>query len=674
MTIKRYFLSLILLLTVAISAAGKGMGTWKSYLSYSNIQWVEQGGNKLYVLASSSLYSYNKNDKSIQTYDKTSGLSDMDIRFIGWNRPARRLVIVYSDYNIDLLDDKGNVTNVPDYYLKMLTVDKTVNGMDMSGTDCYLSTGFGLVKLNVAKAEVTDSYNLAFNVSYSYIENGYIYAASPTNGLYRALLTSNLLDRNNWVHTGSYAARPHTMDADLLAQAKTLKPGGPKRNTFIWTDFHNNRLYTTGGYFDPIADNWENPGIVQVLHGDEWEIYEDDFPSRTGYLYRGTKAVAVDPKNSGHVYVGARTGLYEFQSGRMVSFYNRDNSILQAAMDRGKELDNNYVLVNGLAYDRDGNLWVLNSQTKKENLIRLSRDGKMTSFCKPELMKDGVGLSGLSQMRQDSRGLLWFCKDDWRKPGLFSYDPKNDRLNAYTRFVNDDGNNVELTAVHCWAEDMEGNIWTGTTAGPLVLRRSQMNDKDSYRFVQVKVPRNDGSNLADYLLAGLDITAMAIDGGGRKWFGTKGNGAYLISADNMTQVQHFLTSNSNLLSNNVQSISINDATGEVFFATDKGLCSYMGDATKAADSPDDDKVYAYPNPVKPGYTGPITIVGLTLNADVKIVTTNGVLVAEGTSNGGTFVWNGKDKNGKRVASGIYMVLSADENGDNGTVCKVAVVN
>lgn len=126
------------------------------------------------------------------------------------------------------------------------------------------------------------------------------------------------------------------MDADLLAQAKTLKPGGPKRNTFIWTDFRNNRLYTAGGYFDPIADNWENPGIVQVLHGDEWELYEDDFPIRTGYLYRGTKAVAVDPKNSGHVYVGARTGLYEFQSGRMVSFYNRDNSILQAAMDRGK--------------------------------------------------------------------------------------------------------------------------------------------------------------------------------------------------------------------------------------------------------------------------------------------------------------------------------------------------
>ena len=671
MTIKRYFLSLFLLVSVVASAVAGGIGTWKNYLSYSNIQWVEQGGNKLYVLASNSLYSYNRNDQSIRTYDKINGLSGMDIKFIGWNRTAKRLVIVYSDYNIDLLDDRGNVTNVPDYYLKTLAVDKTVNGIDMSGAYCYLSTGFGLVKLNVSKAEITDSYNLAFPVNYSYIEGNYIYAASENNGLYRALLTANLLDRSNWTQVGNYVARSHTMDADLLAQAKRLSPGGPKRNTFIWTDFRNNRLYTTGGYYDPIADNWENPGIVQVLQGDDWDFFEDDFSARTGYAYLGTKAVAVDPRNSNHVFVGARTGLYEFLSGKMVAFYNKDNSILQSAMDDGRELGNDYVLVNGLAYDREGNLWVLNNQTKKENLIRMSKDGQMTSFSKAELMKDGVGLSGLSQMRLDSRNLLWFCNDHWIQPGLFSYDPKNDKLNAYTRFINDDGSNVDITAVHCWAEDLDNNIWIGTTAGPLLLQRSQMNKQDSYRFVQVKVPRNDGTNLADYLLAGLEITAMAVDGGGRKWFGTKGNGVYLISADNMMQL---ITTNSNLLSNNIQSISINHATGEVFFATDKGLCSYMSDATKAVDSPDDNSTYAYPNPVKPGYTGPITIVGLSLNVDVKIVTTNGVLVAEGTSNGGTFVWDGKDKNGKRVASGVYMVQSADENGDNGTVCKVAVVN
>jgi len=674
MTIKRYFLSLILFFSLVVTAFAGGVGTWKNYLAYSDVQWVEEGGNKLYVLASNSLYTYNKNDQSIKTYDKVNGLSDSDIRFIAWNKTVRRLVILYSNNNIDLLDDRGNVTNVPDYYLKTTMADKTVNGIDMSGVYCYLSTVFGLVKLNVAKAEISDSYNLSFPVNYSYIEGGYIYAASQSNGLYRAALSANLLDRNNWTSVGTYVERPRTADAALLAQAKTLNLGGPKRNTFVWTTFLNNRLYGTGGIYNPTVNNWENPGIVQVLQGDDWDFFEDNLSTRTGYPYIGTKAVAIDPRNSNHVYVGARTGLYEFMSGKMVAFYNKDNSILQGAIDRGRELGNDYVLVYGLAYDRDGNLWVINNQTKKENLIRVSKDGQMTSFSKPELMKDGVGLSGLSQMRLDSHNLLWFCNDHWIQPGLFSYDPKNDKLNAYTRFVNEDGSNVDITAVHCWAEDMDNNIWVGTTAGPMLLQRSQMNEQENYRFVQVKVPRNDGTNLADYLLAGLEITAMAVDGGGRKWFGTKGNGVYLISADNMKQLQHFVTTNSHLLSNNIQSISINHATGEVFFATDKGLCSYMSDATKAVDSPNDETTYAYPNPVKPGYTGPITIVGLSLNVNVKIVTTNGVLVAEGTSNGGTFVWNGKDKNGKRVASGVYMVQTADENGDNGTACKVAVVN
>lgn len=674
MTIKRYFLSLILFFSLVVTAFAGGVGTWKNYLAYSDVQWVEEGGNKLYVLASNSLYTYNKNDQSIKTYDKVNGLSDSDIRFIAWNKTARRLVILYSNNNIDLLDDRGNVTNVPDYYLKTTMADKTVNGLDMSGVYCYLSTVFGLVKLNVAKAEISDSYNLSFPVNYSYIESGYIYAASQSNGLYRAALSANLLDRNNWTNVGTYVERPRTADAALLAQAKTLNLGGPKRNTFVWTTFLNNRLYGTGGIYNPTVNNWENPGIVQVLQGDDWDFFEDNLSTRTGYPYIGTKAVAIDPRNSNHVYVGARTGLYEFMSGKMVAFYNKDNSILQGAIDRGRELGNDYVLVYGLAYDSEGNLWVLNNQTKKENLIRVSKDGQMTSFSKPELMKDGVGLSGLSQMRLDSRNLLWFCNDHWIQPGLFSYDPKNDKLNAYTRFVNEDGSNVDITAVHCWAEDMDNNIWVGTTAGPMLLQRSQMNEQENYRFVQVKVPRNDGTNLADYLLAGLEITAMAVDGGGRKWFGTKGNGVYLISTDNMKQLQHFVTTNSHLLSDNIQSISINHATGEVFFATDKGLCSYMSDATKAVDSPNDETTYAYPNPVKPGYTGPITIVGLSLNVNVKIVTTNGVLVAEGTSNGGTFVWNGKDKNGKRVASGVYMVQTADENGDNGTVCKVAVVN
>ena len=672
MTIKRYLLVAAFILLAYCNALAGGVGTWKNYLAYSDVQWVEEGSNKLYVLASNSLYTYNKNDQSIKTYDKVNGLSDTDIRFIAWNKTARRLVIIYSNNNIDLLDDRGNVTNVPDYYLKTTMADKTVNGIDISGVYCYLSTGFGLVKLNVAKAEISDSYNLSFPVNYSYIEGGYIYAASQSNGLYRAALSANLLDRNNWTSVGTYVERPRTADAALLAQAKTLNPGGPKYNGFAYIQYLNNRLYTVPGMFKSGYVDSNTPGAVQILHDGEWANYQENLSLKTGYDYLDNNVLAVDPRNANHVFVGGRTGLYEFLDGQLKAYYNKDNSLLQGAMYKGRELGNNYVLINGLRFDNKGDLWILNSQASRENLLRLSADGQMTSFSKPALMKDGVGGSVLTSMVFDNRNNLWFCNDHWDYPALFCYQPTTDKLLSFTRFVNEDGSNLDLVP-HSVMPLSNGDVWVTTTIGPLLLSQSVIDNPETAVFTQVKVPRNDGTNLADYLLSGIDVTCMAIDGGGRKWFGTKANGVYLISADNMTQVKHITSSNSPLLSDNILSIAINNATGEVFFGTDKGLCSYMSDATTPSDQPSEDKTYAYPNPVKPGYTGPITIIGLSMNADVKIVTTNGVLVVAGISNGGSFVWNGKDQFGKPVASGVYMVESADEDGNNGVVCKVAIV-
>ena len=206
-----------------------------------------------------------------------------------------------------------------------------------------------------------------------------------------------------------------------------------------------------------------------------------------------------------------------------------------------------------------------------------------------------------------------------------------------------------------------------------MLERNEMNN-DNPVFTQVKVPRNDGTNYADYLLANIDITSIAIDSGNRKWMGTSNNGVYLISADNMTQLQHFTTDNSPLLSNNVQAIAINPTTGEVFFGSDKGLCSYISDATQTNEEMTTDNVWAYPNPVNPGYTGPITITGLSYDADVKILSANGALVHEGRSNGGTYIWYGNDQKGRRVASGVYMVVTATRTGEKGTVCKIAIIN
>ena len=119
---------------------------------------------------------------------------------------------------------------------------------------------------------------------------------------------------------------------------------------------------------------------------------------------------------------------------------------------------------------------------------------------------------------------------------------------------------------------------------------------------------------------------------------------------------------------------MNHTTGELFIGTDNGLCSYMSDTPKAGQGMNKDNVYAYPNPVRPDYTGVITITDLDENADVKITTSNGVLVNSGKAANGQYKWYGLDRNGKRVASGVYMVEVATEEGDKGVVCKIAIIN
>ena len=674
--IKRtYILVLSCLLSILpLRSFGSGIGTWKNFLAYSNVQWIEKGGNVLYVLASNDLYAYNEKNNSIQTFDKVNGLNDIDIDFIAWNNVAKRLVIVYANQNIDLLTQKGEIVSLPDYYRKAMTDNKKVNGLYTEGAYCYVSTGFGVLKINVGRAEISDTYNLGFNVDYTYIEGNYIYAASSERGLYRALLSDNLLDRNNWKRTGNFVAQSKTIAPELMEKVKPLLPGGPKYNRFFFMQYLNDRLYTTGGAFEPGAVGLNQAGTVQVLKKDEWTIFQDELDKITGYYYHDMNCLAVDPRNPEHVFVGGRAGLYEFLNGKLKKYFNKDNSLLRPTVYQGRELGNDYVPVQGLVFDRKNNLWILNSGTKTTSLLELSPDGTMTDHSKPELMNKGLSLQVMRRPILDSRGLIWFVNSHYEAPGLFCYNPETDKLSVFHNFKNQDGSSIMVIQMRCVLEDAYQNLWIGTNVGPLRLTTEQMQNPSEAIFEQIKVPRNDGTNLADYLLAGVDISCMAIDGGGRKWFGTNGNGAYLISADNMKQVKHFLSSNSKLLSNNIESIAIDDKTGEVFFGTDKGLCSYMSDATKPSDNPGGDDTYAYPNPVRPDYKGLITVVGLAYNSDVKVVTTNGILVAKGTSNGGTFTWDGNDLNGKRVASGIYMVQTADQEGNNGTVCKIAIVN
>lgn len=654
-----------LLLQVTSYRAIAAIGDWKAYMAYSEVQEIEQAGNLIFVQASNNLYVYNQNDQSIQTFSKMDYLSDCGIQHIAYNKAAKRLLIFYSNANMDLMNISNyDVQNLSDYYSASTTGEKTVNDIYMYGKYAYMSNGFGIIKVNVADGEISDTYNLGFKVNWCEIKDSHIYAYSQTNGQYRALLTSNLLDKNNWSKVGGYVAKKQEDKSTLKQIISTLQPGGPKYNNFYGMRFVNNLLYTCGGLWGHLIDAGR-PGTIQLLDKGNWTIYDDSIAAKTGIKYVDVNSVDVDPLDPNHVFAGAKSGLYEFQNGKFIKHYNSENSLITSFNNTSK----NYQLITSVKFDTDGNLWMLNSQSpSNQSLIEYTKDGKWVSHHKPEL----YNLGSLECLMQDSRGLLWFVNNHHELPSIYCYQASTDQLNKYSSFVNEDGATLSPVFVRYVTEDKNQDIWIGTNIGPLLLYKKDITS-DTPIFTQVKVPRNDGTNYADYLLSGVDISCIAIDGSNRKWFGTNGNGIYVISNDCLTQIYHFTTNNSNLLSNNIEAIAINEQTGEVFAGTDKGLCSYMSDASSPNNEMTKDNVWAYPNPVKPDYTGLITITGLSFDADIKIVTTNGILVNQGRSNGGTYTWNGKDLKGQKVASGIYMVETATSDGSKGTVCKIAIV-
>lgn len=610
------------------------IGTWRTYLSYYEPQQIVKGGDDLYIRASNGLYQYNLSDHSIKTYDKVSGLSDSYITLIAWNEQSKRLIAVYENSNIDLIDANGNITNISALYRKAMTEDKTVDSLTIDGPYAYLYARFGIVKVNMQKAEISDTYTS------NHPEYPTSLPASNSNS-----------DWNKYI--------------DLV---KTLKPGGPKYNYFHQMLFYNDRLYTVGGGFYQF-DNFNRPGTIQVLDNNGWTIFQDNLTPAFASRYLDVTSIAVDPLNDNHVVVASCSGIYEFENGLFKNNYtDGNNDYIQSVITGNPQ----YVRTNGAIYDKEGNFYFLNSASDNA-IIKWSKDGKWSVFNDDALIdKNNKSMRIMKGSFFDSRGQLWFVNAHSDNPYLFCYDIDNEKITRYTHFVNQDGINLTNYYVECVAEDKKGNIWVGTDKGPVYLDADRIAD-NTLGVIQYKVPRNDGTDYADYLLSNVYINCIAIDGADRKWFGTENNGVFLISADNNTQIHHFTEENSFLMSNKIESIAINHQTGEVFFGTDKGLCSYMSDATQPTAKMTKDNVWAYPNPVNPDYTGLITIKGLSYDADVKILTSNGTLVNEGRSNGGIYTWNGCDLHGTPVASGVYMVAVATHEGKSGIVSKIAIV-
>ncbi|MBO9657907.1 MAG: T9SS type A sorting domain-containing protein, partial [Chitinophagaceae bacterium] len=99
---------------------------------------------------------------------------------------------------------------------------------------------------------------------------------------------------------------------------------------------------------------------------------------------------------------------------------------------------------------------------------------------------------------------------------------------------------------------------------------------------------------------------------------------------------------------------------------------FRGTATEG--SIRNENVLVFPNPVPPGYNGTIGIKGLVNDAIVKITEMDGRLVYQTRALGGQAVWDGKDYRGRRISTGVYLVVVSDESRKEKTVGKIVFIS
>ncbi len=376
-------------------------------------------------------------------------------------------------------------------------------------------------------------------------------------------------------------------------------------------------------------------------------------------------SVAIDPINHQRAYIGTwQEGILVFTDNEVTNIYSQHNSTLQGWV-ASPELVN----ISGLDFDSYNNLWVANTGAPN-SLSMLTQDGQWRSF------NLGGAASGtdIGNMIVDKSNNKWIIR---RSEGMImvfndnnTFDnPADDQLRLL--YSSPGSGNIPGNTVFAMAVDHDGAVWVGTDAGPAVFYTPDRMFQQGMDFdaQQILVPRNDGTGQADYLLGSEKILSIAVDGANRKWFGTE-SGVFLMSKDGLEEIFHFNTSNSPLLSNTVNSIAIMD-NGEVFFGTSNGIISFKGTATPGGETNND--VYAYPNPVRPEYTGTIAVKGLVRDALVKITDVSGNLVYETRALGGQAIWDGHAINGNKVKPGVYLVFVSDNEGFETMVTKILLM-
>lgn len=465
-------------------------------------------------------------------------------------------------------------------------------------------------------------------------------------------------------------------------------PQGPVSNKAHQLKFSGENLWLVPG---GLVEAWNNaliPASLSILSNSGWS----HLTTQNNSLFKGATdllSLSPHPDNPDHLYVSSwGSGLFELKTTdnkpAVVSHYLSPKNGLVNIYDNNSR----YVRVAATAFDKNNTLWMTNSSVTNAIVAYIPQEDKWQRYSYGAISNN----MGMAPMMAASTGDMWVAIFRGKSKGLFVWNDSNTPLNqsddiyrsVVTKAADTDNRNqgqlllwdeegIEITkSIYAMAEDQNGHIWLGTDRGIVVqYQPHSIFTKEKPVFSRIKIAREDGTSYADYLLDEQIVSSILVDPGNRKWLGTQGSGIYLVSPDGSKQISAFTTDNSPLPSNYINSITMNESTGEIFIATGEGVVSYKGSATKGNVNYSD--MYAFPNPVRPEFRGNITITGLVAKTTVKITDVSGKLVFETTSVGGQAFWDGQNLWGEAVKSGVYLVFVASEDGSQSAVTKIAII-
>jgi ligand-binding sensor domain-containing protein len=445
-----------------------------------------------------------------------------------------------------------------------------------------------------------------------------------------------------WVADGENGLLSIANSAD-----EAIVPASPRDIAAGRAVFANRSMVATQGALDISGIPLSRPAGVFAFDENGWKnLYNGNLALLD--TVKDLHVAAIDPLTES-IWAGSfGGGLLEIPKGANPRLY-KYGSLLSASQP-----DPASFRVTGLAFDPQRNLWIANHGSANPLVVR-KPDGTWKRFSTPFQINGNT----LRDITIDEGGRKWIsggpgngliCFDDGGTPDI----PNDDR---WRWFRQGRGNgNLPSSTVLSLSIDRNGFLWVGTDRGVALIQCGE--DIFNAAKCDAILPVVQQDNVTGLLLANEQVNDIKVDGADRKWFAT-GNGVWLLSADAQKIIFRFTKTTGKLLSNMVHSISIQQETGEVFFLTADGICSFRSTATEPLSEPK--KLFVFPNPVPSGYNGSIAIRGLASNAWVRIVELDGKLVFQTRSLGGQAIWNGKNYNGEKASSGVYLIYTSDEN-------------